>query len=206
MATAGERYFYGTGRRKTAVARVRLYPGTGEIVINGKGYLSVFTRGSHQAAVLAPLKAAAADQRFNVQAKVAGGGITGCGVARDAAMRGMRVALFERGDYGSGTSSASSKLFHGGIRYLEQLEFHLVWEALRERAMMSKLVPHLAQPVVDRIRRAHVDHVNAQAAGLNIITWSLERAGVIASGHGGWYYQSVSKAMNREGDTLQPAS
>ena len=77
MATAGERYFYGTGRRKTAVARVRLYPGTGEILINGKGYMTVFTRGSHQAAVLAPLKAAAADQRFNVQAKVAGGGITG---------------------------------------------------------------------------------------------------------------------------------
>jgi len=76
MATA-ERYFYGTGRRKTAVARVRLYPGTGEILINGKGYLSVFTRGSHQAAVLAPLKAAQAEGRFNVQAKVEGGGITG---------------------------------------------------------------------------------------------------------------------------------
>ena len=77
MATAGERYFYGTGRRKTAVARVRLYPGSGEILVNGKGYMSVFTRGSHQAAVLAPLKAAMADQRFNVQALVAGGGITG---------------------------------------------------------------------------------------------------------------------------------
>lgn len=76
MATA-ERYFYGTGRRKTAVARVRLYPGSGEILINGKGYLDVFTRGSHQAAVLAPLKAAGAQSRFNVQAKVAGGGITG---------------------------------------------------------------------------------------------------------------------------------
>ncbi len=77
MATTSERYFYGTGRRKTAVARVRLYPGTGEILINGKGYLEVFTRGSHQAAVLAPLKAAGAADRFNVQAKVAGGGITG---------------------------------------------------------------------------------------------------------------------------------
>jgi small subunit ribosomal protein S9 len=76
MATA-DRYTYGTGRRKTAVARVRLYPGTGEILINGKGYLSVFTRGSHQAAVLAPLKAAGAQDRYNVQAKVAGGGITG---------------------------------------------------------------------------------------------------------------------------------
>lgn len=77
MAAASERYNYGTGRRKTAVARVRLYPGTGEILINGKGYLEVFTRGSHQAAVLAPLKAVGADKRFNVQAKVAGGGITG---------------------------------------------------------------------------------------------------------------------------------
>ena len=59
MATT-ERYFYGTGRRKTSVARVRLYPGSGEILINGKGYLEVFTRGGHQNAVLAPLKAAGA--------------------------------------------------------------------------------------------------------------------------------------------------
>ena len=77
MAAAGDRYFYGTGRRKTAVARVRLYPGTGEILINGRGHLDVFTRGSHQAAVTAPLKAAMAEGRYNVQALVAGGGITG---------------------------------------------------------------------------------------------------------------------------------
>lgn len=76
MATT-DRYFYGTGRRKTAVARVRLSPGTGEILVNGRGYLEVFTRGSHQAAVVAPLKAAMADKRYNVQAKIAGGGITG---------------------------------------------------------------------------------------------------------------------------------
>ncbi len=74
---ATEKYFYGTGRRKTSVARVRLYPGSGEILVNGKGYLEVFTRGSHQAAVLAPLKAAGSAERFNVQAKVEGGGITG---------------------------------------------------------------------------------------------------------------------------------
>jgi len=77
MATAGERYFHGTGRRKTAVARVRLYPGTGEIMVNGKGYMEVFPRGSQQMAVLAPLKAAGAADRFNVQALVRGGGITG---------------------------------------------------------------------------------------------------------------------------------
>jgi small subunit ribosomal protein S9 len=76
MATT-ERYFYGTGRRKTAVARVRLYPGAGEILVNGKGYLDVFTRGTHQQKVLAPLKAAGAEGRFNVQAKIAGGGVTG---------------------------------------------------------------------------------------------------------------------------------
>jgi small subunit ribosomal protein S9 len=77
MATATERYFYGTGRRKTAVARVRLYPGSGEILVNGKGYLDVFTRGAHQTAVLAPLKAAGAAEKFNVQARIAGGGISG---------------------------------------------------------------------------------------------------------------------------------
>jgi small subunit ribosomal protein S9 len=76
MATT-ERYFYGTGRRKTAVARVRLYPGSGEIEVNGKGYLDVFTRGAHQIAVLAPLKAVGGAERWNVQARVAGGGITG---------------------------------------------------------------------------------------------------------------------------------
>ena len=74
---ATEKYFYGTGRRKTSVARVRLYPGSGEILINGKGYLEVFPRGAHQAAVLAPLKAAGSAERYNVQAKVEGGGITG---------------------------------------------------------------------------------------------------------------------------------
>jgi small subunit ribosomal protein S9 len=76
MATA-ERYFYGTGRRKTAVARVRLYPGSGEILVNGKGYLEVFTRGSHQMQVLAPLKAASMEGKYNVQVKVAGGGVSG---------------------------------------------------------------------------------------------------------------------------------
>jgi small subunit ribosomal protein S9 len=76
MATS-ERYFYGTGRRKTAVARVRLYPGSGEILVNGRAYKSVFTTGTHQTAVTAPLKAAGAADRFNVQAKIAGGGISG---------------------------------------------------------------------------------------------------------------------------------
>lgn len=78
---------------------------------------------------------------------VIGGGITGAGVARDAAMRGLRVALVEKGDFASSTSSRSSKLLHGGLRYLEQYEFKLVWEACHERSMQSHLVPHLAEPV-----------------------------------------------------------
>ncbi|MDP9094467.1 MAG: glycerol-3-phosphate dehydrogenase/oxidase [Actinomycetota bacterium] len=79
---------------------------------------------------------------------VIGGGVTGCGAALDAATRGLSVALVEARDFASGTSSRSSKLFHGGLRYLEQLEFGLVREALRERELMTtRLAPHLVQPV-----------------------------------------------------------
>jgi glycerol-3-phosphate dehydrogenase len=78
---------------------------------------------------------------------VVGGGITGVGVARDAALRGLRVALLEQADFAAGTSSKSSKLLHGGVRYLEQYEFKLVWEACRERAALCRLVPHLARPL-----------------------------------------------------------
>lgn len=79
---------------------------------------------------------------------VIGGGVTGAGAALDAATRGLRVALVESRDLASGTSSRSSKLFHGGLRYLEQLEFNLVREALRERELMlTTLAPHLVKPV-----------------------------------------------------------
>ncbi len=79
---------------------------------------------------------------------VVGGGVTGTGVALDAATRGLDVALLEQRDYASGTSSRSSKLFHGGLRYLEQLEFGLVREALAERnLMLTTISPHLARPV-----------------------------------------------------------
>lgn len=78
---------------------------------------------------------------------IIGGGITGAGVARDAASRGMKVALIEGSDFASGTSSRSSKLIHGGIRYLENLEFHLVFEALSERQRLFELAPHLVHPL-----------------------------------------------------------
>lgn len=78
---------------------------------------------------------------------VVGGGVTGCGAALDAAARGLAVGLVEQRDYASGTSSRSSKMFHGGLRYLEHLEFALVAEALRERNLMvERLCPHLIRP------------------------------------------------------------
>jgi glycerol-3-phosphate dehydrogenase len=77
---------------------------------------------------------------------VVGGGITGAGIALDAAARGMKVALVEKGDFASGTSSKSTKLIHGGLRYLKQLEFALVSEVGRERAILHRLAPHLVQP------------------------------------------------------------
>lgn len=78
---------------------------------------------------------------------IVGGGINGAGIARDAISRGMTVALVEAKDYAIGTSSRSSKLVHGGIRYLENLEFNLVFEALSERRKLFALAPHLVHPL-----------------------------------------------------------
>jgi glycerol-3-phosphate dehydrogenase len=78
---------------------------------------------------------------------VIGGGINGAGIARDAAGRGLRVTLVERDDLGSATSSASSKLVHGGLRYLEQFELRLVAEALAEREVLLRAAPHLVRPM-----------------------------------------------------------
>ncbi len=79
---------------------------------------------------------------------IIGGGIVGAGIARDAALRGLSVCLLEKGDFGSGTSSRSTKLVHGGLRYLEQLDFGLVAEACAERhLLLTKLAPHLVKPM-----------------------------------------------------------
>lgn len=84
-----------------------------------------------------------ADETFDVL--VVGGGITGCGVALDAAARGLRTALVERTDFASGTSSKSSKLVHGGLRYLQQGDVRLVYEALHERQRLLRNAPHLVR-------------------------------------------------------------
>src|ERR1700722_1876494 len=78
---------------------------------------------------------------------ILGGGITGAGVALDAALRGLRVALIDKADFASGTSSASSKLVHGGLRYLERGDFRLVYEALHERRLLLRNAPHLVRPL-----------------------------------------------------------
>ncbi|MGB2159853.1 MAG: FAD-dependent oxidoreductase, partial [Candidatus Puniceispirillaceae bacterium] len=78
---------------------------------------------------------------------IIGGGVNGCGIARDAAGRGMKVGLAEMNDLGSATSSASTKLFHGGLRYLEFLEFRLVSESLKEREVLLRAMPHISWPM-----------------------------------------------------------
>jgi glycerol-3-phosphate dehydrogenase len=110
---------------------------------------------------------------------IIGGGITGAGVARDAASRGMKVALIEASDFASGTSSRSSKLIHGGIRYLENMEFHLVFEALSERATLFKIAPHMVHPLRFLLPLYKGTRVGMNKMGLGMILYdalSLFRA------------------------------
>ena len=100
---------------------------------------------------------------------VVGGGITGAGVALDAASRGFAVALVEKRDYAAGTSSRSSKLVHGGLRYLQQFDVGLVREALLERQLLTALAPHLVRPlqmVVPAFEGGHLDRL--VGVGLNM--------------------------------------
>jgi glycerol-3-phosphate dehydrogenase len=115
----------------------------------------------------AALEALAADE-FEVL--VVGGGVVGAGVALDAVTRGLSVGLVEARDFGSGTSSRSSKLIHGGLRYLEQLDFGLVREALTERALLlQRIAPHLIKPVSFLFPFTHVGWERAYVgAGVTI--------------------------------------
>jgi glycerol-3-phosphate dehydrogenase len=88
---------------------------------------------------------ALADETFDIV--IVGGGITGCGIARDAALRGLKVALIEKLDFASGTSSKSSKMVHGGLRYLEQFELKLVFESVSERKLLMSRARHLVRPL-----------------------------------------------------------
>lgn len=89
--------------------------------------------------------ASLAGEQFDVA--IVGGGIIGAGIARDAALRGLRVALFEKRDFASGTTAGSTRLIHGGLRYLEMLDFRLVRMDLRERETLLRIAPHLVKPL-----------------------------------------------------------
>ena len=105
---------------------------------------------------------------------VIGGGINGAAVARDAAMRGLRVALVEKGDFASGTSSKSSKLIHGGVRYLQQRDFRLVRVACRERDLLRRrLAPHLVQPLAFLFPVYRGDPVGFVTLGLGMWLYDL---------------------------------
>jgi len=106
---------------------------------------------------------------------IIGGGINGAGVARDAVSRGMKVALIEAHDFASGTSSRSSKLIHGGIRYLENMEFHLVFEALNERTRLFEMAPHLVHPL-----------------RFMIPLYENSRVGMFKMGLGMWLYDALA--------------
>ena len=119
---------------------------------------------------------------------VIGGGITGCGVARDAAMRGLRVALFEGDDFASGTSGRSSRLIHGGIRYLERAQLHLVHESIRERQTLLRIAPHIVKPLA--------------------FTWPIyrgARVGKVKLGAGLLVYQLMAAGRSRRHFTLNAA-
>jgi len=116
---------------------------------------------------------------------VIGGGITGAGIALDAGARGLKVALIERRDFSSGTSSRSSKLIHGGLRYLERLQFGLVRESLQERATLQRIAPHLARtlafvvPIYEPPRRSPLgDSKLKLAAGLTLYDLLAGRRGL----------------------------
>src|SRR5712691_10839655 len=133
------------GRRRSARA------GRPPLAMSGAGSVRIVMAGGGTTVRLGPAERAAALAELAAtehEVLVVGGGIVGAGVALDAATRGLSTGLVEARDFGSGTSSRSSKLIHGGLRYLEQLNFGLVREALGERSLLlQRIAPHLVRPV-----------------------------------------------------------
>ena len=130
---------------------------------------------------------------------VVGGGATGSGVALDAATRGLKTALVERDDYSAGTSSRSTKLIHGGVRYLEQAvkkldrsQFNLVRDALKERAVLIKIAPHLAKPLPLVTPLYNVIEVPYYMTGLKMYDWLAGKANLHPS-----RFVDAKEALNR---------
>ncbi|HWS31245.1 MAG TPA: glycerol-3-phosphate dehydrogenase/oxidase [Actinoplanes sp.] len=140
------------------------------------------------------------DEQFDVL--VIGGGVTGAGAALDAASRGLKVALVEARDFAAGTSSRSSKLIHGGLRYLEQLELNLVHEALTERGLLAtRLAPHLVRPVpiLVPLPNAGLPKRAWQRGyyGLGVAAYDVF-AGVFGTGRGMPLHRHLSRAGTRQ--------
>jgi glycerol-3-phosphate dehydrogenase len=133
-----------------------------------------------------------ADEQFDVL--VIGGGVTGAGVALDAASRGLKTALVEKGDFASGTSSKSSKMVHGGLRYLQQREFRLVYENLAERQRLLENAPHLVSPLPFLIPLFGRDGVVSKtvARSYSIALWLYDITGGLRIGA---RHKRVSKAQ-----------
>jgi glycerol-3-phosphate dehydrogenase len=110
---------------------------------------------------------------------ILGGGVAGAGAARDLALRGVSVALLDKGDFASGTTSRSSKLIHGGLRYLELFDFGLVRESLRERETLRRLAPHLVRPLpfLVPVYRESSRSVIKVRIGLRLYDWLAPRRG-----------------------------
>jgi glycerol-3-phosphate dehydrogenase len=123
------------------------------------------------------------EDRFDVL--VVGGGVTGAGVALDAASRGLRTALVERADFASGTSSRSSKLVHGGLRYLQSGEVRLVYQALAERTRLHRNAPHLVSPLPFLVPLFTRDGLldRKVARGLGSALWMYDATGGVRIGH-----------------------
>jgi glycerol-3-phosphate dehydrogenase len=124
-------------------------------------------------------------EREDFDVLVVGGGATGAGVALDAASRGLRTALVERGDFGAGTSSLSSKMIHGGIRYLQQLEIRLVYQSLAERQRMLANAPHLVRtlPFVLAIYAKGGMIPRFLARFMGLVLWFYDTTGGAKIGH-----------------------
>jgi glycerol-3-phosphate dehydrogenase len=133
---------------------------------------------------------------------IVGGGINGAGIARDASGRGLSVALSDKGDFAGATSWASSKLIHGGLRYLENMEFSLVRESLREREVMLRIAPHLTRPI-----RFVMPHVNGKGRAarpvwlIRLGLWFYDHLGGIRTVPGS---EGVDLASSPFGEPLKP--
>lgn len=126
---------------------------------------------------------------------VVGGGITGAGVALDAATRGLSVGLVEKGDFAAGTSSRSSRLIHGGLRYLRQRELGLVHEALRERHHLSEMAPHLVRPLPFLLPILVGSPFDEMKTALRAGLWLYDLAG---GARGGRFHQRITKSESLE--------